>query len=927
MKFKEKVPYFILSVLMVTHFSCQQNQPSTLKVTHLTCEHAEAPLGIETSAPALGWQLVSEERNVLQKAYQVVVASCLEQLLTGTGDCWNSGKVASGNSIQVLYEGKPLQPAATYYWKVKVWDNHGNESEWSEPQTWQMGLLSEGDWGDAQWIALEEQPADRRVYPGIRVYNGRIEHLDLGDMSNTMPLLRRAFQVEKPIKSATAFISGMGQFEMYLNGVKVGDHFLDPGWTKYNKYALYVTFDVTSYLLQGANTCGIMLGNGFYHSPLERYIRGVFSHGFPKAICKIIIDYADGSKADIVTNDSWKASPSPITFSAMFGGESYDARLEQEGWDRPGFDDSRWQRALTVDGPPQLRAQTTEPLKVMETFEPKAVFQAKSGEWVYDLGQNFSGIIRIQAKGMKGQTIQLWPGELIDDDTLVTQTATGAPFWYGYSLAGRETETWQPRFTYYGFRYVMLRNAVPQGAPNPHNLPVVTALQGLHTRLSATPSGTFSCSNELFNRIFVLIDWAIRSNMASVLTDCPHREKLGWLEQAHLMGNSIQYNYNIHHLYKKVMDDMRASQEPNGFVPNFVPDIYVSARGFRDSPEWGSAYIIIPWYYYLWYGDQRPLQDHYEYMKRYVAYLTSKAENHIVSYGLGDWFDLGPNTPGESQLTSRCVTATTLYYYDVNILRQAAKLLQQPDDEVYFTQLAANIKEAFNRQFFNSDTKQYDTGSQAANAMALYMDLVAPTDRQAVFQNIVNDLESRDYSMTPGDIGFRYLLCVLESEGASETIFTINNRDNVPGYGYQLAHGATALTESWAALPSVSNNHCMLGHLMEWFYSGLAGIQQAESSVAYREVVLKPQVVGDLSQTSATYCSPYGKIVSEWKRDGDFFYYDVEIPANTTALVYFPGNTLKGLTENNQRFSPKTTKDGAVKIGSGSYQFKIEIRE
>ena len=912
---------FLVFVLLVACFSCGQNQPSSLKVRNLTCEHAVNPLGIETSSPALAWQIFSDDRNVLQKGYQILVAESLEQLDANVGDCWDSGKVTSDNSIQVFYGGKPLHPAATYYWKAKVWDRRGNESDWSEPQIWQMGLLSADDWSNAQWIALQEQPVGQRIVPGIHG-DGPSE---LGDMKNILPIFRREFQVEKPLKKATVFVSGLGHFEMRLNGKKVGDHFLDPGWTNYEQYALYVTFDVTSYLNEGANACGIMLGNGFYHTPRERYRKCVVSYGYPKTICKIILEYADGAKTELVTDESWKVASSPITFSSIYGGESYDARLEQEGWDQPSFDDSQWQQALTVAGTPELRSQTATPLKIMETFEPQTFFQSKNGEWVYDLGQNASGIIRLGVKGAKGQNIQLFPGELIDNDSAVTQRASGSPFWFEYTMAGRGEEHWQPRFTYYGFRYLMLKGAVPQGAPNPHHLPVVTHLQGLHTRNAAPQSGTFTCSNELFNKIFHLIDWSIRSNMASVLTDCPHREKLGWLEQSHLMGSSIKYNYNINRICNKIIDDMYAAQLPNGMVPDIAPEIVVFAGGFRDSPEWGSAYVILPWYLYQWYGDQRPLNDNYEGMKRYVAYLTSTANDHIVSHGLGDWYDLGPNSPGESQLTSKGVTATAIYYYDVQIMRQAAKLLGKREDEAYFTALAADVKGAFNRHFFNAETKQYDRNSQAANAMAIYMDLVEPENRQAVFNNILKDLESRNYSLTPGDVGFRYLLRVLESEGASETIFTINNRDDVPGYGFQLARGATALTESWAALRYVSNNHCMLGHLMEWFYSGLAGIRQTEKSIAFRNIIIRPEPVGDITSAIATYESPYGKIVSDWKKEGDIFYLNVEIPSNTTAIVYFPTKNIKSLTENNQKFKVKTTKDGGMKIGSGRYCFKIQL--
>jgi len=914
--------HFITGILLSTVLvSCYQKAPSNLQATHLACEWNDAPLGIETTSPALSWQIVSDEREVRQTAYRVLVADSPEHLSNGEGNCWDSGKIRSDNSLQVIYAGIPLRPATTYYWKVKVWDNHGNESAWSEPAGWQTSLFSPDDWKGAVWIALQELPDEKKVVPGI---HGRGPET-LGDMKNILPMLRREFTVDKPLKRATAFISGLGHFEMSLNGKKIGDRFLDPGWTSYEKYAMYVTFDVTPYLQQGANACGILLGNGFYHTPRERYLKCVVSHGYPKAICRILLEYADGSNADVITDESWRTAASPITFSSIYGGEDYDARLEQVGWNLPGFDDTHWQRPLPVKGP-DLRSQTATPLKVQDTIVPQRIFQSKKGDWVYDLGQNSSGIISISVKAAKGQSLKVWPGELIDDDSIVTQRASGGPFWFGYTAAGRDPETWQPRFSYYGFRYLMLEGAVPEGKPNPKKLPVVTAIAGLHTCNSAQRAGTFTCSNDLFNRIFHLIDWSIRSNMASVLTDCPHREKLGWLEQAHLMGSSIRYNYDINRLYNKIIDDMQSAQLPTGMVPDIAPEFVTFEGGFRDSPEWGSAYVILPWYLYQWYGDQRPIQTHYEGMKRYVDYLSSTATGHIVSHGLGDWFDLGPDTPGESQLTSKGVTATAIYYYDVCIMKRVAALLGKKDDEARFAKLADNIREAFNQKYFHPDSKQYDRNSQTANAMAIYMGLVESEYRQAVFNNILADLKSRDYALTPGDIGFRYLLRVLEDEGASETIFTINNRDDVPGYGFQLAKGATSLTESWAALRFVSNNHCMLGHLMEWFYSGLGGIRQAEGSTAFRNIIIKPEPVGDITFASASYDSPYGKILSNWKRDDRHFYLDVEIPCNTTAQVCFPSGEWKSLIENGKKVKTHTGENGrrTVNIGSGKYRFVLE---
>ncbi|MDR2425295.1 MAG: glycoside hydrolase family 78 protein [Prevotellaceae bacterium] len=902
-----------------------KSKPVSLHIDGLTCESAANPAGIETQKPAFGWQIRSEARNIMQAACRILVADSRDMLDADHANCWDSGKTYSDVSIWTPYDGIPLKSGKTYFWKVKIWDAGGNESPWSETAQWQMGLLNKDAWSGAQWIALQELPVDKKIVAG----GANKYHKAMGKMENLLPCIRSEFVIaDKPLKKATAFVSGLGHFEMNINGRKVGNHFLDPGWTEYDSHALYLTFDILSLLRRGANACGLQLGNGFHHTPHERYLKCVVSYGYPKAICKLLFEYQDGTTQEIVTDPSWKTASSPVTFSSIYGGEDYDARLKQRGWDMPGFDDSGWKNALPVGGP-ELRSQTATPVRITDTIAPVRVFQSRNGRWIYDLGQNFSGIASPTVDAAAGQSLKIFPGELLDDDSLVTQKASGSPFWFGYTSAGGKSETWQPQFTYYGFRYLMLEGAVPQDVPNPHRLPVITRINGLHIRNAAPQSGSFVCSSELFNRVFHLIDWSIRSNMMSVLTDCPHREKLGWLEVAHLMGTSIQYNYNVKLLFQKIIDDMRTGQQPNGLVPDIAPEYVVFKDGFRDSPEWGSAFIILPWYLRQWYGDLRPLQQNYAAMKRYADYLGSKTEGHILSHGLGDWYDLGPNHPGESQLTSKGVTATAVYYYDICILQKTAALLGYSADETHYRTLAEEIRTAFNRKYFNRETKQYDRNSQTANAMALYMGLADEQHRNDVFANIIADLKQRNYSQTPGDIGFRYFLRVLESEGASETIFTINSRDDVPGYGFQLAKGATSLTESWAALRFVSNNHCMLGHLMEWFYSGLAGIRQAEHSTAFRETIIHPNPVGNITSASATYQTPYGKILSEWEKDADSFRLHVEIPANTSALVYFPVDDLSKLTENGTPFKTTTITDAqgrrAIKIGSGVYRFGITI--
>lgn len=912
----------LLSLLFV--FFAMPSRSLQLKVIHLLVKYKQNPVGIET-APALNWELKSNQQNVIQKAYQVLVSDNQVLLQQNTGNIWDSKKVNSGASIQVSYSGKKLEPTKTYYWKVKVWDNKNHQSEWSETATWQTGLFSAEDWKGAQWIAYQKMPDSSRIFPSDEQKKDKTG----GTTNDTLPLLRKNFTVKKSIKQATIFISGLGHFELSLNGKKVGDHFLDPGWTNYEKQALYVPFDVTNQLKQGTNAIGVMLGNGFYYIPKvkKRYRKLLVQYGYPKMICRLAITYSDGSTENIISNQTWKTAPGPVTFSSIYGGEDYNANLEQNGWNNASFIDKKWTNAITVTGPPQLNSEMAEPVKVMESFSPLKTTKIKNAVWIYDLGQNASGIPKISVKGKKGDTIKIIPAELINADGTANQKAVGSPCYFTYVLKGHGTETWQPRFTYYGFRYLQVEGGVPSEENNPEKLPVLTEVKGLHTRNSAATAGSFTCSNDLFNRTFKLVDWAIKSNMSSVFTDCPHREKLGWLEELHLVGSSIRYNYQVQNLLRKSVKDMQQAQTPDGLIPEIAPEYTVFTWGgdmFRDSPEWGSSGILIPWYLYQWYGDRQVLAESYPMMQRYVAYLKKKSNNHILSQGLGDWYDLGPKPPGVSQLTPMGITGTATYYYDLTILQKIANQLGKTHDAANYQKLAAEVKAAFNAKFFDPQTKQYGTGSQTANAMAIYMNLVEPKDKAAVAENLVKDIRARNNSLTAGDIGYRYLLRALEQEGRSDVIFDMNNRSDVPGYGYQLAKGATALTESWQALTSVSNNHLMLGHILEWFYSGLAGIREAEDGVAFNKIEIKPEPVGDLTSAKASYNSPYGLISSEWKKNGNSFSLSVEIPANTTATIYLPANTSSKITEGNQVKTPKIIDRRAeIKVGSGKYNFTV----
>lgn len=888
----------------------------SLSPADLRCEYRQQPLGIDALAPELSWTVTSEERGRKQSAYQVLISSSAEGLAKDVADLWDSGKILSSATAHVAYAGKRLGSAQRVFWKVRVWDERGRASAWSAPATWTMGLIDPSDL-KARWISSGPEQTPR---------TGEREPL---------PLFRREFVVTRPIKRALVFVCGLGFYELHLNGRRVGDQVLDPGWTNYRKTCLYSTYDVTAQLSPGTNAFGIMLGNGMFNITGGRYVKFRGSFGSPKMILQMRLEYADGAATEVVSDASWRTAPGPIQFSCIYGGEDYDARREHQGWDRASFSDAAWEPATIVEGPGgNLVSQSSPPLKVIQIFKPVRITSPKPGVLVYDLGQNFSGWPQLSVSGPAGATVKLITGEVLDAQGLPSQRSSGSPVWFSYTLRGKGTETWHPRFSYSGFRYVQVEGAARSRAETGRDKAILKELQGCFVHSSARTVGQFSCSNELLNRIHNLIDRAIESNLQSVLTDCPHREKLGWLEVSHLLGPAIMFNYDVATLYQKICRDTRESQLPNGLVPDIAPEYTVFQRGFRDSPEWGSACVIDAWHLYQRYGDRRVLADQYDTMARYVAYLGSLAKDHIVSYGLGDWYDIGPGEPGESKLTTKGLTATAIYYQDLAILAETARLLDKKDDAERYAQLLAQVKHAFNRQFFHPDSNQYDRASQTANAMPLVLGLVEPQRRQAVLENLVQDVRAHANHVTAGDVGFRYLLLALAQGGRSDVIFDLNTRPDAPSYGSQLAQGATTLTEAWDANPNSSQNHCMLGHAEEWFYTDLAGIQPDPAQPGFGCVIIAPQPVGDLTWVKASYDSIRGRIVSEWEKKNGQFKLHLVIPANVTATVFLPAASADTITESSHALDKavgvrllRVEKGRAVlAVESGNYRFASTLQ-
>lgn len=761
----------------------------------------------------------------------------------------------------------------------------------------------------AAWICMEE--TDTVVAPLIHAPFAKKVLGDRKVGEYTMPVFMREFKARRNVYRATLYVCGLGHFNVYMDGQKVGDHFLDPGWTLYDKEALYVKFDVTRWfkedadnvvaefahrIKRGEHELRVELGGGFYNVPRGRYNKLVGTYGAPKLRLRLHLEYTQGRDDNIVTNGEWSVGESQITFSSIYGGEDVDLRI-----------DPNWRPAIVVGvNGPALREQKGTELVVWGKFNPVAKWQTPSGDWVYDFGQNMSGIMEATMKGAEGQEVAFIPAELKDKDGCAYNKPVG-DWEYHVTLRNQQTVTVEPKFSYTGFRYIQVHGAVPAGEANPSGLPVIETIVAKHTTsaCASKEAGTFKCNNEYLNQVHQFIDWAIRSNLQSVPTDCPHREKLGWLEQDHLMMPSMYYRYNLTPLYRKLMNDMAASQfvkgqtlghgaestpwikeghDLEGMIPTIAPYYTNFGWNFDDTPEWGSAFIICPWYHYEWTGSDELFRKHFDAMQKYIEYLSRRARKngYILDYGLGDWYDLGPKQPGYAQLTTQGVTATATYYYDVTLMAKMARVLELPSVASQYEALADSIRTAYNAKFFQAESCSYDRNSQTANAISLYMGLVPEAYRAGVLDNIVRDVEGRLYAIdnkvdslyewgengptviTAGDVGYRYLLQVLAQAGRNDVIYAMNSRDDVPGYGIQLKNGATTLTESWQGLERVSNNHLMLGHIMEWLYGYIGGIRQQEGSVGWQCVLIAPHPVGGVTDCNVSYQTPKGPLKVHW---------------------------------------------------------------
>jgi hypothetical protein len=902
-----------------------------IRPVHLETNSIESPMGLDTTEPRFSWQLAAADpgaRGLRQTAYRILVASSPDLLRREQGDLWDSGRVTAATQIGIPCACRGVAPHTPYSWTVMVWDQLGRPSPWSPPAHWLAGMLASDAW-QAHWIAQQpDPPTPARTREGV----------DLAEaVPPPLPLFRREFLLSKPVSSATVAVTGLGQYELRVNGRNVTASVMNPGWTDYRKRILYNMYDVTSLLRQGANALGVMLGNGMYDSQNipGRYNKFTGSFGQPKLILQLMIRFEDGSETTIVTDRSWSSAPGPITLSSIYGGEDFDARREQPGWDLAHFDAKHWTPATEVEGPGgKLIAQQLSPVVVARTFTAIHTEYFANGVTVYDLGRNFSGWPNITVRGEAGSRIHILDGELLDASGHVTQQSMNAhPGFdneFNYTLRGGGVESWHPQFSYNGFRYL---EVAPSSAPN-GELPKILTVSGSFLHDDVAVTGDFGSSDPLFDQIHRLIDQAILSNMVSVLTDCPTREKLGWLEQTHLAATSIMYNYDVLGVYRKMADDMEDEQLPDGLVPSTAPEFvaFVNQQGestvFRDTPEWNSAIILSPMAAYRFYGDASILSEHYEQMQKYLDYLASRVKENIVAYGLGDWYDIGPGEPGFSKLTVKGLTATATYYQDLVSMATIAKVLGKPQDTERYTASAEDVKRSFNEAFFHRESAQYDRGSQTADAMPLALGLVPEDLRKAVLANLVGDIRNHNYHITAGDIGYHYLVRALTDNGRSDVLARMLSQTDSPSYGYQLKRGATSLTEAWDANPRSSQDHFMLGHADEWFYRGLSGLDIDLSRSQPTQIEIHPAVLDSLTSASASEDSVFGEVASSWNRSPDGITFAITIPAGQQATLTLPedGNLL---TEGGHPVAPGgailslSRRDGSTQlvIGSGTYHF------
>lgn len=884
-------------------------QPATLR-----CEYTVNPVGVDSPRPQLGWELESAERDQRQTAYRILVASTPAALAADRGDVWDSGRVKSAESVHVAYGGAALNSRQRYHWKAQVWDGEGKPSPWSKPAFWEMALLRPDDW-QAQWIGSGPATEPR---PPEGFFKSRKEHTNLIQQvkfEGRSTLLRREFVIAKPVRRAQVYATGLGYYELSCNGQRVGDRVLAPAKSNYRKWVLYDTYDLTPQLQPGANVLGLQLGNGWFN-PYQKWWEPYRMQWFgsKRALLQLHIEYADGTSEMIVSDGSWKTAPGPVQSACIFDGEVYDATKESPGWDQPGFRDTSWRNANVVEAPGGvLVSHLMQPIKVVERIKPITVNSPKPGVHVFDFKQNFAGWLRLSASGPRGSRITLRYAEDLKPDGSIDVTSNEkAQATDVYVMKGIGRETYEPRFTFHGFRYVEVTGY--PGAPK------LDDLLGCVVHTATESIGEFTCDNELINRIHRATRWAQRSNLMGYPMDCPQRdERLGWFGDAMVSMEEAMFNFDLPLFYRQWLNGVQFNQnESNGDISIVAPRPYITDE---PDPTWSSAYLVMLWQYYLHYADREFLATHYDSMRRYVDYLGTQATNHILpQYWIGDW---GTIVEGWKEGEPVSVV-TAFYYYDTMIVAKAAQVLGKPAEAEKYSALANEIKVAFNRKFYDAKQRQYEKGTQFSNAFPLFLGLVEEANQSAVLANILRDLERRSNHFNVGVLGAKYLIDALTQSGRADVAFKLAIQTGYPSWAHLLEGGRTTLSEFWDL--HGSHNHVMLGSIDGWFYRVLAGIQPDEAKPGFEHIIIKPFIPDSMSFARASTQTPRGRVAVEWNKQNGVLQMNVAIPVNSSAKVCVPAKSAKAVTSSS-KLKAERFENGAVSfnVGSGSYEFRSPL--
>ncbi|MDR1861207.1 MAG: glycoside hydrolase family 78 protein [Bacteroidales bacterium] len=901
----------------------------------LQCEYLTTDAVIDVPTPRLSWKIRSQERGFRQTAYRIIVSESESEVANGKGTVWDSGLVQSDNTLNIPYAGSALASNRTYFWRAFTIDASQKETG-SSPARFHTGLLKASDW-KAKWITTTE---------------------DIGLQS---PVYHKEFNVGTALKEAWVYAVGVGVYELWLNGQKVGDRVLSPAISDFHQTALYAAYNVTGLLHKGVNALGAMTGNGAYnmHKLPHRYGWNEERRmGNPCFLMQLHLRYADGTEETVLTDETWKYTWGPVTYNDIYGGEDYDARKEIDGWASPGLDVAAWKPVAIDKGPKGKLRYDNTPIRVTQVLTPVAHTKLRKGVYLFDLGQNIAGWWRIDVKGHAGQTVrirgdetlnrQLFPKPLETGDSLSFTAPYHSLVWSDYTLRTDSREHYEPRFFYSGFRYIEVATSDGDDLAE-------VSVKGCVVRSDLPDNGTWASSNGLLNKIRAAGRWSLMSNLVGYPTDCPHREKGAYTGDGQVIAETSMHEFNMAPFYMKWLDDMRDAQEPNGRIPNTTPPI---VGGMGGGVAWGSAYILLPWWMYQYYDDPIMMHEHYPNMKRYIEYLRQLARSdrkpeqpYIINFFQGYWYSLGewcaPKPFDNPAMPNDCpnhdVVNTFYYYYDTSLMAEIAHLLGKDDDAVRYRVLSDSIKAAFCETFVNPETALVglDTPYQTYLLVALKGNLIPDSLRNAVTKNIIDDIRQRNNHLNTGIVGTKYLWPFLVENDYGDLAYTVATQTSYPGYGYWIENGLTALPEQWDGIQS--QNHQMFGSITEYFYKYLAGIRSPVEGITtrgYRHIHIAPELPDSLNSVSATLETVSGEVASSWTRTATGVHYSITVPANTSATITIAASDTAAIAESGtplwetgtfiagvKGITSVTASEGHLNIEAGAGSYEFELRE